>query len=78
MKSRDHRQNLVHLNLDDQIHRQAYHLWQAEGCPAGHALDHWLAAEEIVRRRQREGTRVQLRQREKVPLMNVAEMAEVI
>jgi len=78
MKNRDHRQNLVHLNLDDQIRRQAYYLWQEEGCPSGHALDHWLAAEEVIRRRQGPVPRVQLRQREKVPLLNLAEMAEVI
>lgn len=78
MKIRTPRQNLVHLNLDDQIRRQAYYLWQAEGCPDGHALDHWLAAEETVRRRQREGARVHLQQREKLPLLNVTELAEVI
>ena len=78
MKIRDHRHTLVHLDLDAQIRKQAYHLWQEEGCPAGHALDHWLAAEEVVRRRQGEVKRVQLRHREKLPLLNLVEVAEVI
>lgn len=78
MKTRDHRQVLVHQDLDQQIRSQAYTLWLHERCPTGRALDHWLAAEEMVRRRQREGGRVQLRQREKLPLVNVTEMAEVL
>lgn len=72
MKIRDHH-TLFHLDLDAQIRKQAYHLWQEEGCPTGHALDHWLAAEEVVRRRQGEVKRVQLRHREKLPLLNLVE-----
>jgi hypothetical protein len=77
MKTRDHRQVLVHQDLDQQIRCQAYALWQQERCPTGRALDHWLTAEAIVQRRQRDRGRVQLRQREKLPLVNVTEMAEV-
>ncbi|WP_420858551.1 DUF2934 domain-containing protein [Marivivens marinus] len=29
----------------DQIAEAAYHIWMAEGCPAGRDQDHWLAAE---------------------------------
>ncbi len=78
MKTRDHRQTLVQQDLNEQIRTQAYALWQQEYCPSGRALDHWLAAEEIVRRRHREGGRVQLRYREKMPLLNVEEVAEVL
>ena len=78
MKTRDHRQTLVQHDLNEQIRKQAYSLWQQEYCPHGRALDHWLAAEEIVRRRHRDGGRVQLRHREKLPLLNVTEMAEVL
>ena len=34
-----------------EIQRAAYHLWLEEGCPAGHELDHWLAARELLRHR---------------------------
>jgi hypothetical protein len=78
MKTRDHRQTLVHLDLEEQIRSQAYSLWQQERCPSGRALDHWLTAEDIVRRRHREMGRVQLRHREKLPLLNLEEVAEVI
>ena len=78
MKTRDHRQTLVQQDLNEQIRTQAYAIWQQEYCPSGRALDHWLAAEEIVRRRHREGGRVQLRYREKMPLLNVEEVAEVL
>ena len=78
MKTRDHRQTLVQQDLNEQIRTQAYALWQQEYCPSGRALDHWLSAEEIVRRRHREGGRVQLRYREKMPLLNVEEVAEVL
>ena len=27
------------------ISERAYEIWQAEGCPQGRALEHWLAAE---------------------------------
>ena len=78
MKTRDHRQNLVHLDLDEQIRSQAYSLWQQECCPHGRALDNWLAAEQIVRRRHRDLGRVQLRHREKLPLLNIEDVASVL
>jgi len=30
---------------EDRIRELAYHLWLADGCPQGRALDYWLAAE---------------------------------
>ena len=78
MNMRENRQTLVHQEVDEQVRQQAYELWQQEGCPNGRALDHWLAAGEIIRRRHGEVARVRLRHREKVPLLNLAEMAEVL
>ena len=74
MNTRVNRQTLVHLDLDEQIRQQAYELWQQENCPNGRALDNWLAAGDIVRRRHGEVARVRLRHREKVPLMDMAEV----
>lgn len=31
--------------MQEQVAERAYSLWQAEGCPEGRDLDHWLAAE---------------------------------
>jgi len=78
MNIRESRQTLNQRDLDEQIRLQAYELWQQENCPIGRALDHWLAAGDIVRRRYGEVARVRLRHREKVPLLNLAEMAETV
>ena len=78
MNTRENRQTLVHQDIDEQIRQQAYELWQQEGCPHGRALDHWLTAGEIVHRRHKEVARIRLRHREKVPLMNLTEMVEVL
>ena len=32
----------------DAIEQHAYRLWQEEGCPDGHALDHWVQAEQTL------------------------------
>ena len=77
MNIRENRQTLVHHDLDDQIRTQAYYLWQQDGCPHGHALDHWLAATEIVRHRRGEVQRVRLRHRERLPLLNLDLPADV-
>lgn len=74
MNTRENRQTLVHLDIDEQIRQQAYELWQQEGCPNDRALDHWLVAGEMVRQRQREVPRVRLRHREKIPVMDLAEV----
>lgn len=34
-----------------QIQKEAYYLWLASGCEPGRALDHWLAAKELLRHR---------------------------
>jgi len=31
------------------INDRAYEIWQAEGCPHGRALEHWLAAEREIK-----------------------------
>jgi hypothetical protein len=33
------------------IRHVAYHLWLQSGCPAGRELDHWFAAETLLRAR---------------------------
>ena len=75
--NREHRQTLFHSELDEQIRKQAYYLWQQEGCPNGHALDHWLAAGEIVRHRNGGVPTVRLRHRERLPLAKLAAFADV-
>ena len=30
------------------ISDRAYHIWESEGCPDGHALEHWLRAEREI------------------------------
>jgi len=50
MKIREHREKHGEVPLEE-VRREAYRLWQQEGCPTGRELDHWLAAKEIVRRR---------------------------
>ncbi|MFI5336324.1 MAG: DUF2934 domain-containing protein [Opitutales bacterium] len=52
MNTREHRGSVVHDRLDEQIHHEAYLLWQKEGRPQGRELEHWYAAREIVRHRQ--------------------------
>lgn len=52
MNTREHR--VVHPPGDptEEIRHEAYLLWQKDGCPEGRELDHWLAAQEIVRHRR--------------------------
>jgi hypothetical protein len=35
------------INRDNEIRQLAYQLWQEEGCPDGHEVQHWLKAETI-------------------------------
>jgi hypothetical protein len=37
-----------HPNLEEEIRRRAYELYEARGCEAGHDLDDWRRAEEEV------------------------------
>ncbi|GAB1488606.1 hypothetical protein MASR2M8_10520 [Opitutaceae bacterium] len=34
-----------------EIQKEAYLIWQASGCEPNRALDHWLAAKELLRHR---------------------------
>ncbi len=36
---------------EEQIQKEAYYLWHADGCPSGRDLDYWLAAKELLRHR---------------------------
>jgi hypothetical protein len=51
MKNREHRETRPRGEPTEEIRREAYLLWQQEGCPEGRELDHWLAAQELVRHR---------------------------
>ena len=35
-------------NIHTVISNRAYGLWESEGCPDGHALEHWLRAEREI------------------------------
>jgi len=52
MKTREHRETRLRGDPTEEIRREAYRLWQQEGCPPGRELDHWLAAQELVKHRQ--------------------------
>jgi len=47
----DARKNIVPINLDDEIRRRAYELWEENGHEAGREQEHWLSAEREVRGR---------------------------
>jgi Protein of unknown function (DUF2934) len=49
----DARKNIVPINLEDEIRRRAYELWEQHGRAAGHENEHWLVAEREVRERYR-------------------------
>jgi hypothetical protein len=51
MKTREHREIRPRGEPTEEIRHEAYLLWQKEGCPAGRELDHWLAAQELVKHR---------------------------
>lgn len=53
MKTREHREIRPRGEPTEEIRREAYLLWQQEGCPEGRELDHWLAAQELVKHRAR-------------------------
>jgi len=50
----DSRKNLVPINLEDEIRRRAYELYQQRGCASGNEADDWSAAEREVRQRYRQ------------------------
>jgi hypothetical protein len=48
------RKNVVPINLDDEIRRRAYELYEKRGTGSGSEADDWLAAEREVRQRYRQ------------------------
>lgn len=50
----DLRKNLVPINLEDEIRRRAFELYQQRGTSSGSEADDWLAAEREVRQRYRQ------------------------
>jgi hypothetical protein len=45
------RKNVFPINLDEEIRRRAYELWEQRGHEPGHETEHWLLAEtEILTR----------------------------
>lgn len=49
----DARKNIVPINLDEEIRRRAYELWEQHGRVSGHEKEHWLLAEREIRERFR-------------------------
>ena len=50
-KKADVRPNLVPINLEEEIRRRAYELWEQRGHESGHENEHWLMAEtEVISR----------------------------
>ena len=47
----DARKNIVPINLDEEIRRRAYELWEEKGREAGHDQEYWLSAEAEIRGR---------------------------
>jgi hypothetical protein len=50
----DSRKNVVPINLEDEIRRRAYELYQQRGSTSGSEAEDWLAAEREVRQRYRQ------------------------
>ncbi len=48
--------NVTAINLEDEIRRRAYELWEQCGCESGHENEHWFIAEREIRRRHSEPT----------------------
>jgi|SRR4029077_11866949 len=42
------RKNIVPINLDEEIRRRAYELWEQRGYEPGHENEHWLSAEQEI------------------------------
>ena len=42
------RKNVVPINLDEEIRRRAYELWEQCGYQPGHEHEHWLNAEQEI------------------------------
>jgi Protein of unknown function (DUF2934) len=50
----DSRKNLVPINLEDEIRRRAYELYEQRGAGSGREAEDWLTAEREVRQRYRQ------------------------
>jgi hypothetical protein len=50
----DSRKNVVPINLEDEIRRRAYELYQQRGTAAGSEAEDWLTAEREIRQRYRQ------------------------
>ncbi|MGA8619545.1 MAG: DUF2934 domain-containing protein [Candidatus Sulfotelmatobacter sp.] len=50
----DSRKNVLPINLEDEIRRRAYELYQQRGFGSGSEAEDWLAAEREVRQRYRQ------------------------
>ena len=46
--SSETRRNVVPINLDEEIRRRAYELYEQRGCTPGHENDDWLVAEREI------------------------------
>ncbi len=44
----DARKNIVPINLDEEIRKRAYELWEENGRASGRDDEHWLSAEREV------------------------------
>ena len=42
------RKNVVPINLDEEIRRRAYELWEQRGYEPGREHEHWLSAEQEI------------------------------
>jgi hypothetical protein len=42
---------IEHDPSEEEINKEAYYLWLADGRPEGRDLDYWLAAKELLRHR---------------------------
>jgi hypothetical protein len=56
LKKVDGRANVVPINIEDEIRRRAYELYEQRGFIGGHEKDDWLLAEEEVMQRYRQQT----------------------
>ena len=50
----DPRKNLVPINLEDEIRRRAYEIYEQRGASSGSEAEDWLTAEREVRQRYRQ------------------------
>jgi hypothetical protein len=53
--------------LEQRIRERAYFLWQQEGCPDGHAHQHWEQASEIEGTREEDDKRVDIEGEDSFP-----------